>query len=271
MNLAVGLEMVTQTHPGKIRTHNEDALYADAALGLAILADGMGGYRAGEVASGMAVSQMATNFASLIPAFEAKHEAIDDARANLHLIDEVIAANSAIHLAARNQPRCAGMGTTLVAALFYGDRMSSVHVGDSRLYRLRGEHFEQLTRDHSLIQEQIDSGLISPEEARQSNNKNLVTRALGVDPSVEPEVNSFDVQTGDVFLLCSDGLNDMVEDEDIARLLSQSDDLTRTADELVRMANDNGGWDNISVILVKVAADNSTTQGRWHKLRNWLK
>jgi len=149
--------------------------------------------------------------------------------------------------------------------------VSIVHVGDSRLYRLRNQRLEQLTHDHSLIQEQIDSGLISVEEARQSSNKNLVTRALGVDCEVEPEVHSFDVLPGDAYLLCSDGLNDMVEDDEIACILQQAGSLQQAADDLVQMANDNGGWDNISVILVKVPSDNSSAQGRWHKLRNWLK
>lgn len=271
MNLAVALEMATQTHPGKIRTHNEDALYADAGLGLVVLADGMGGYRAGEVASGMAVSLIASSFASLVSTFQAGNEQLDDSLAAIHLIDQVGAANLAIHNAARNQSRYAGMGTTLVAAWFYDDRVSIVHVGDSRLYRLRNQRLEQLTHDHSLIQEQIDSGLISVEEARQSSNKNLVTRALGVDCEVEPELHSFDVLPGDAYLLCSDGLNDMVEDDEIACILQQAGSLQQAADDLVQMANDNGGWDNISVILVKVPSDNSSAQGRWHKLRNWLK
>lgn len=271
MNSAVALEMATQTHPGMTRSHNEDALYVDAGAGLVVLADGMGGYRAGEVASGMAVEQLTVNLAGLLPTFVAAQEKIDDEQVRMYLLDGVAAANQAIYSAARNQPRYAGMGTTLVAAWFYGDRVSVIHVGDSRLYRLQGERFEQLTRDHSLIQEQIDSGLISVEEARNSTNKNLVTRALGVDLTVEPDVNSFEVHAGDLFLLCSDGLNDMVEDDDIARILQQAGSIEQAADDLVRQANDNGGWDNISVILIKVPSGNSSSQGRWNKLRNWLK
>ena len=270
MNSAVALEVATQTHPGMTRSHNEDALHIDTGVGLVILADGMGGYRAGEVASGMAVEQLSVSLAGLSPTYSS-HEKIDDEQVRMYLIDGVSAANQAIFSAARNQPRFAGMGTTLVAAWFYGDRMSVIHVGDSRLYRLQGERFEQLTRDHSFIQEQIDSGLISLEDARHSSNRNLVTRALGVDAAVEPDVSSFEVHAGDLFLLCSDGLNDMVEDDDIARILLQAGSLEQAADELVRQANENGGWDNISVILVRVPTGNSSSQGRWNKLRNWLK
>ncbi len=166
---------------------------------------------------------------------------------------EIARANGAIYQAAQSQPQYAGMGTTLVMALFHDDAVTVAHIGDSRLYRLRGDEFRQLTRDHSLLQEQIDSGMITAEQARYSQNKNLVTRALGIDPTVEVEIHDYGVEPGDVYLLCSDGLNDMVADEEIAlTLTSLSANLDLCATQLVQMANDNGGRDNVSVILVKV-------------------
>lgn len=265
--------MVVRTDPGMVRSHNEDAVFADAALGVAILADGMGGYNAGEVASGMATTLLSTNFAQFIPGRNARSEGYcDDHFAARHIASEVTAANVAIFNAAQSQPQYAGMGTTLVLAWFYDNRMSVAHLGDSRLYRLRGEHFEQLTRDHSLLQEQLDSGMITPEEARYSQNKNLVTRALGVDPDVETEIHAHDVQAGDILLFCSDGLNDMVDDDEIALTLQTlGGNLTLAAEQLIQMANDNGGRDNVSVILVKVRGDYSAPGGWWQKLLACLK
>ena len=133
------------------------------------------------------------------------------------------------------------MGTTLVAALFYDNQVTVAHIGDSRLYRLRGEEFSAITRDHSLLQEQIDSGMILAEDAKYSQNKNLVTRALGVDPEVETEIHDYPVQPGDIYLLCSDGLNDMVEDEEIQITVQMlAADLELAATQLIQMANDNG-------------------------------
>jgi protein phosphatase len=158
------------------------------------------------------------------------------------------------------------MGTTLVMALFCDDQVTVAHIGDSRLYRLRGETFSAITRDHSLLQEQIDSGMISAEEAKFSQNKNLVTRALGVDPEVETEIHEYPVLPGDIYLLCSDGLNDMVEDEEIQLTLQMlAANLELAATQLIQMANDNGGRDNVSVILVKVLHEFPAQRGWWSK------
>jgi protein phosphatase len=164
------------------------------------------------------------------------------------------------------------MGTTIVSGLFYDDRVAVAHVGDSRMYRLRGEIFECVTRDHSLLQEQIDSGMISKEDARTSKNKNLVTRAVGIDAVVEAEVHVYDVQVGDIYLFCSDGLNDMVEDEEIGSALQMlKANLPLAATELIQLANDNGGRDNVSVILVKVNGKFSAPHGWVQKLLSWFK
>lgn len=271
MKLADALQVVTRSDPGVVRSHNEDAVFGDAGQGLVILADGMGGYNAGEVASGMAITLLSNNLAPLVP--QVQPASTDGERpVHQHLAEQIELTNTSIYQSAQSQPQYAGMGTTLVVAWFHDNVMSVAHIGDSRLYRLRGEDFQQLTRDHSLLQEQIDSGMISAEEARYSQNKNLVTRALGVDPDVEPEIHDYDVLPGDIYLLCSDGLNDMVEDEEIGMTLQAlQSNLELAGDQLIQMANDNGGRDNVSVILVKVLGDFATPSGWWHKLLAWLK
>lgn len=252
--ISKALEIASRTDPGMVREHNEDAVFVNPARGLAILADGMGGYNAGEVASGIAISFIAsaleTSFFDPLPG-ETDGSAPPDA--SRCLAKSIGLANTAIYNASLSESIYAGMGTTLVTALFFDDRITVGHIGDSRLYRLRDGEFAVVTRDHSLLQEQIDHGMITAEEARFAHNRNLVTRALGVEPEVESEIHAYDAAPGDIYLLCSDGLNDMVSDEQIRQTLqTSSDDLEFTAERLVQMANDNGGRDNVSVILVKV-------------------
>jgi protein phosphatase len=255
-----------------VRSHNEDSVLANAALGLVVLADGMGGYNAGEVASGMTTTLLGSELARVFgekPPY-AKDQAGTWATVALHA--EVVKANGAVYQAAQSQPQYAGMGTTLVTAIFHDDHMTVAHIGDSRMYRLRGEDFSQVTKDHSLLQEQIDSGLITKEQARTSQNKNLVTRALGIDPTVEPEIHEYEVKPGDIYLLCSDGLNDMVPDDEIAMSLQMlSANLDLCATQLVQMANDNGGRDNVSVILVKVLQAYPAPRGWIARLMAWFK
>jgi protein phosphatase len=272
-DLADSLEIVCRTDAGRARSHNEDSVTADPGLGLAILADGMGGYNAGEVASGMAttllLSELAQAFAEQGP--DARDE---NGRLHAHAVieKEVKRANGAIYQAAQSQPQYAGMGTTLVMTLFHDNQLTVAHIGDSRLYRWRDETLVQLTRDHSLLQEQIDSGIITAEQARHSRNRNLVTRALGIDPEVIADVSDHPVRPGDLYLLCSDGLNDMVEDEEIALSLSTlSANLELCATQLVDMANDNGGRDNISVILVRVRQAYPIARSWWARLLAWLR
>ncbi|MDE2118167.1 MAG: Stp1/IreP family PP2C-type Ser/Thr phosphatase, partial [Betaproteobacteria bacterium] len=254
MNIQEALEIVSQTHSGMVRSHNEDSVIYDASCGLVVLADGMGGYNAGEVASGIAVSVVSTEIKHRLQSVHPEDKDDSGEEIGVALLREnVQKANASIYSAAQSQPQYAGMGTTIVAGLFYDNRVAVAHVGDSRMYRLRGETFEAVTRDHSLLQEQIDGGMISKEDARLSKNKNLVTRAVGIDAEVAAEVNVYEVQTGDIYLLCSDGLNDMVEDEDIGSTLQMLQaNLPLAASKLIEMANDNGGRDNVSVILAKV-------------------
>lgn len=272
MKLAKALEMVARTDPGRVRSHNEDAVFFDANVGVAILADGMGGYNAGEVASGMAVTLLSTNFMRDIPQYSPDSSGFSSlSSAGELLAQQVSQANMAIFNTAQNQPQYAGMATTLVAAWFYDNRLLVGHLGDSRLYRLRGDRLEQLTRDHSLLQEQLDSGMITLEEARFSENRNLVTRGLGVDPEIETEIHDYEVEKGDIVLLCSDGLSDMVTNEQITSILQQNrNELALAADCLIQVANDHGGRDNISVVLVKVQGRYPAPKGWWQKLRSRL-
>jgi serine/threonine protein phosphatase PrpC len=274
MDLSQTLEIATCTDPGMVRSHNEDSIAADPANGLVVLADGMGGYNAGEVASGMATTVIITEIRQLL----AKAQPYDvDQKTNEEIAgrlvrEQVLKANSSIYSAAQSQPQYAGMGTTLVVCLFYDNRMLAAHLGDSRLYMLRDGKFKQVTRDHSLLQEQIDSGIITAEQAKKAAHKNLVTKALGIDPVVEPEIHEYPTKPGDVYLLCSDGLCDMVEDEDIGMTLQAlGGNLKLAAQQLVQMANDNGGRDNVSVILVRVLREYPGTRGVMGKVFGWLK
>ncbi|HEY9531938.1 MAG TPA: Stp1/IreP family PP2C-type Ser/Thr phosphatase [Burkholderiales bacterium] len=274
MDLTQILEIASCTDPGMVRSHNEDSIAADPANGLVVLADGMGGYNAGEVASGMATTVIVTEMQQIL-ANAAPHQI--DPRTNQEIArrmlrEQILKANTSIYQAAQTQPQYAGMGTTLVVALFYDNRVLVAHLGDSRLYLQRGTELKQLTRDHSLLQEQIDSGLISAEQAKHAQHKNLVTRALGIDPSVEPEIHEYPARRGDLYLLCSDGLCDMVDDEDITMTLQAlGANLSLAAQQLVQMANDNGGRDNVSVILVRVLREYPGARGVMAKVFAWLK
>ncbi|MFC4160914.1 Stp1/IreP family PP2C-type Ser/Thr phosphatase [Chitinimonas lacunae] len=271
--LAHALEMVGLTDPGMVRGHNEDSIVFHPECGLAVLADGMGGYNAGEVASGIATTLISEGVRASIEVVAPHQPEPMSGKPAAHRIlrSEIEKANLAIFQTAQSQPQCAGMGTTLVAALLYDNRLTVAHVGDSRLYRLRGDQFMALTKDHSLLQEQIDSGLLTPEQARLSQNKNLVTRAVGIDPQLDPELNDVEVRPGDLFLLCSDGLNDMVPEEDIGLVLTTlTSNLPLAAQQLIQMANDNGGRDNVSVILIRVKHDFSAERGLWARLFGWF-
>jgi PPM family protein phosphatase len=262
VDLSRALQIEGLSDAGKVRPHNEDCIVFKVERGMAVLADGMGGYNAGEVASGLATALLARGIESVWPASVAnatRDESMQTAERLLR--EEIQLANEAIYRKAENDPNCAGMGTTLVAGLFYDNFLTVAHIGDSRLYRLREHALSQVTRDHSLLQEQLDNGFISVEEARHSHNKNLVTRALGVEPFAEPEVNCYEVLPGDLYLFCSDGLNDAVSDENIRRMLdSLAGQPIEAVRQLVQAANDNGGRDNISVVVVKVLTEFGTAR-----------
>jgi serine/threonine protein phosphatase PrpC len=248
------LSCVGVSDAGRVREHNEDTIGTDADIGLVVLADGMGGYKAGEVASGIAVR---TVMSLLKDAVEREDLTLRDhasglSRPGILLRDAIQRANKVIYQTARTQANCDGMGTTVVAGLFFDNKLTIAHVGDSRLYRLRGTEFSQVTQDHSLMQELVSRGFYTPEEAQRAASKNYVTRALGVEPTVEVDVTEIPVETDDVFLLCSDGLSDMVDDDDIKLTISTfGANLQTLARQLVLLGNDNGGRDNISIVLVR--------------------
>ncbi len=255
MSLKGKLHCVGQTDTGKVREHNEDMIAVDGELGLAVLADGMGGYNAGEVASGIAVKTVVN---LVREALQTQDLSVPDpgtglSRPTIILRDAIQRANKIIYQTARTQTQCQGMGTTVVAALFHDNRITVAHVGDSRLYRVRGSEIEQVTLDHSLLQELVDRGFYSPEEAQRASNKNYVTRALGVETQVDVEMQELPVTKGDVYLLCSDGLSDMIGDDDMAVTVNTfGNNLFSVGQHLIQLANDNGGKDNISVVLAQV-------------------
>lgn len=237
------------TDPGRARDNNEDSVAFDEEALVAVLADGMGGYNAGEIASGMATAFIKSELSRWLIEAGAIAQPKEIRRAMEICVDN---ANLAIYNSANANPAFAGMGTTLVLCVFKEGRLLVGHIGDSRCYRLRSDTLEQITKDHSLLQEQIDAGLITQDQAAVSPIKNLVTRALGVEQAVMLEVNEFSVEPGDLYLMCSDGLSDMVTDEVIARIAGEASGLDQIAGHLVSAANENGGKDNISVLMIAV-------------------
>jgi PPM family protein phosphatase len=273
MTLRSKIRFVGMTDTGKVREHNEDTIATDENIGLLVLADGMGGYNAGEVASGIAVKTVLNLIREQVEREDLTVLDKDSGmtRPSIILRDAIHRANKIIYQTARSQPQCEGMGTTIVAALFFDNRVSIAHVGDSRMYRLRSDRFEQVTMDHSLLQELVDRGFYSAEEAQRAANKNYVTRALGVEPNVEVELQEAVVQKGDVYVLCSDGLSDMVEDDDIHLTISTfSANLDTVAKQLIQLANDNGGRDNVSAVMAQVLDAFPANKGIVDKIFRWF-
>lgn len=250
---------VAKTDSGLIRKNNEDAVAISPHYGLAILADGMGGHNAGEVASAIAVEVTRKVLEQCLQSIEQDDGARSQAGNLQHSILEAIErANAEVIQAAQNEPRYRGMGTTLVLALLQPGMITIAHVGDSRAYRFRRNQLVQLTRDHSLLQEQIDAGLQNAQSAHLSRNKNILTRAVGIDYLFKVEIHEYPTEPGDLYLLCSDGLSDMLtagEIRDILARLGSNPDIASAV--LVNSANGNGGLDNVSVILIKIGSDKS--------------
>ncbi len=258
------LEYYCAIDTGRARNNNEDSVALDESTALAVLADGLGGYNAGEVASGMATSFIKAELGRWL--HEASSNATDaEVRRAMDIC--VDNANRAIFNAANANPQYAGMGTTLVVAVFREMRLLIGHVGDSRAYRFRGGRLAQITRDHSLLQEQIDAGLITQEQAAFSSNKNLVTRAVGVEDTVLLETHLHEVLPSDVYLMCSDGLSDMLDNETIAQVLQAHDSIEDATRALIDAANDAGGKDNIAVVLARVPGPASTNVRSWWPFR----
>jgi len=256
------IEIAALTDVGSVRQFNEDSVVADADLGIAVLADGMGGHRAGEVASRLAARIVFEGLETLVDAFRSKA----GPNSPLQAVEQSInRANIAVFEAARAHTNYQGMGTTLAVTLFYDNRVAVGHIGDSRVYRLRDGALTLLTRDDSLLRDEIDAGMISLEEAAESHNRSLVTRALGIEGSIHAHFIDDEARVGDVYLVCSDGLNDLVDDADIELIVGGlRANLPLAASHLVQSAKDNGGYDNISVILAKVLQPfPAASQQRW--------
>lgn len=267
MNATAPILVASRTDTGRVRSHNEDAIGNDPQLGVVVLADGMGGYSSGEVASQIAVNTILEELQRVLPGLS--HGDLDPelgyTRQTMAVREAILRANHRIYQAAQQDTRHQGMGTTLVMAAFHGNQVTVAHVGDSRLYRMRDRRLEQLTTDHTLIQELVDHGYYNREEARTAQNKNLVTRALGIEPSVAVDVLEGLALPGDVYLLCSDGLNDMIDDSTIERtLLEAAPDIEAAAERLVERALNAGGRDNISVVLTRVL-DTHPKDLPWYK------
>ncbi|HXZ14294.1 MAG TPA: Stp1/IreP family PP2C-type Ser/Thr phosphatase [Candidatus Sulfotelmatobacter sp.] len=265
------MEFSARTDRGRIRESNEDSLRCAPETDLFVLSDGMGGQASGEVASRLATE---TILAHCLEAEENPAQPLIGERLagvseiSNRLASAVRLANGVVHQASQQNPSQQGMGATVVAAWFKNERMSLAHVGDSRAYRLRGGALEQLTTDHSFVAEQVRRGLMTPQEAAQSQLQNVLMRALGVDPEVEPDVSEELVMDGDTILMCSDGLTRELSDPQIADVLGAEDDPEEAADRLIELANRAGGGDNISVIVLRPA---SRPVGAIARIGRWFK
>jgi protein phosphatase len=252
--MAKTVTATVQTDAGCVREANEDSgrhvLPNDPETQfkkgiLTIVADGMGGHASGEIAS-----QMAVDLISEIYYADKSHSAPDALKNAIEL------ANKQIYETSLTDEKMFGMGTTVIALVLLNDKAFSAHVGDSRLYRLRGQNMEMMTLDHSQVMEMVKYGIISMEEARNHDDKNVILRAVGTQPVVEAELSeSFTVEAGDQFLLCSDGLCDMLEDEEIRGIWAAAKDVHAAGEQLINQAKENGGHDNITVGIVRVAAE----------------
>ena len=244
----VQLSVGARTDVGMIRAGNEDSFFADtnAALGLFVVADGMGGHAAGEVASEMAVQILRRE---LLQAPD-----LDLERASIHVAEALRRANSAIYQRTIAEVDKQGMGTTASVLLLFGDHYVIGQVGDSRVYLLRDGELRQLTKDHSYVQEQVDAGFLTMEQARYHPYSNVITRCVGASERVEPDVYEGVARAGDLFLVASDGLTGMVDDRRLQQLLLARSSPARIVDALIAEANGRGGLDNITAVVVQVLA-----------------
>lgn len=238
------MDIVGRTHRGLVRENNEDCFAVDERLQALVLADGMGGLNAGEHASAETVRTILQSLRLSQPL------TLDDLERAIH------EANKRVWTLSREVPSLANMGTTVIVCVRQGDHALVGHVGDSRLYRFRDGKLQAMTADHSLVQQLVDEGIIDPADAHTAPNRNIITRAVGIEARVSVDLCQIDLAAGDVLLLCSDGLSDMLDDPALERLVAaQSDDLALLGSSLVDSANSRGGFDNISLLLARVTDD----------------
>jgi serine/threonine protein phosphatase PrpC len=253
-------EVAARTDKGRVRSINEDNYRISREDSLFVLSDGMGGAAKGEVASAMAVESVVASLRENTMA-ESAEESVDNREFSDEtnsLVRAIKLANRKIHEQAMRDPACRGMGATIVAARITGSRLSLVHVGDSRAYLLRSHRLEQLTADHSLVAEQVRRGLMNREQAAASELQSVLTRALGTEESVEVDAEEIELFPRDALLLCSDGLTRMVPEDEIAGILAQSSAVRVAAERLISRANDYGGQDNVTVVVIRL-----TKSKRW--------
>jgi serine/threonine protein phosphatase PrpC len=265
------LEVAGRTDIGNVRSNNEDNYGYDSRYGIYVVADGMGGQAAGEVASKIAVDTILGYYRTSaqsghFPKIGEVAEGLTD-RAH-HLASAIHLANQSVHEAASQESARAGMGATVVAVSTEGNGafFSIAHVGDSRIYLIRDRDIEQLTNDHSLVMEQVRRGVITLADARVSNMQNIILKALGSEPTVTPDLDDRMAMAGDVLVLCSDGLTRHVPDDSIAEVVTSTPDLHIACSLLVEAAKDGGGEDNITCLLIRF------TEQRWYNklLSGWL-
>jgi len=255
--MALGLEVAGRSDVGRVRSSNEDSYGYDQRLGVYVVCDGMGGHAAGEIASRIAVDSVLAYFRDKEP-MAADASLIDAPIGAQLLADAVNKANESILQYADQNEATAGMGTTLVAARFCDGRFTIAHIGDSRIYLLRDGELVQLTEDHSFVMEQVRRGVLTLQEAKQSAAQHIITRALGTGDDSPPDLAEFPAQEGDVLLLTTDGILRHVEDQEIKAILLQIPSLQVACDTLVDAANEGGGEDNATCLLLRVRNFNGT-------------
>jgi PPM family protein phosphatase len=273
LGLGEAMEFGVRTDTGRVRNNNEDSYTVAPELNLFVLSDGMGGQTSGEIASQLATETVLSQCRSWqtdpsTPVMGERMEGVSDV--TNQLVSAIRMANLAVYDCGQQNPAHHGMGATLVAAWFEGDRLSVAHVGDSRAYRLRNGELEQLTQDHSLLAEEVRRGVISAQAAERSQMQSVLLQALGAEVDVEVDVTEELVIEGDTILLCSDGLTRELSDAQIAALLGQAEDAQRAADLLVDTANQAGGEDNITAIVVRSAPKSARVFRRMGQLSRWL-
>ncbi len=236
--------MASGTDRGQIRSRNEDSVLVLPNQGLAILADGMGGHQAGDVASRMAVDVIAESLVTLANAGNSRHISSDD------IVHAIQRANDSILDASEDNPQQHGMGSTIVVTSMTPGRFTCVHLGDSRMYRVRAGEIERITRDHTLAEHYIELGVMSAEEAKTWEGRNMLLKGLGIDGTIEPEGNEGEMLVGDTLVLCSDGLTDVCDDSEIRDLILSSEGPQHAVTQLIAAANAGGGPDNITAVVV---------------------
>lgn len=257
---------------GRVRQNNEDCFLTAPDISLFILSDGMGGLACGEVASRLTVQTLVTHCREAgiapTPLFGKQIEGVNDL--STRLASGVHLANRRVYQAAQENATSQKMGATVVALRCVNNRLSIAHVGDSRAYRLRKDRLEQLTLDHSFVAEQLRSGNMSEKEASTSNLQSVLTRAVGIEPEIDVDITEDLVMEGDSWLLCSDGLTRELSDGQIAAILLNAADAQQAADQLVHFANEAGGGDNVTAIVIRQGARTRSGFGKLRRMSQWF-